>query len=55
MKKMDTSATGSWTLDNKPTSSTVKNSCHPNLKVLHCAENNNYTSQWEQCHLLEHS
>lgn len=33
MKKMDNTATGSWTLDNNPTSSAVKNSCHPNLKV----------------------
>ncbi|XP_036964314.1 solute carrier organic anion transporter family member 1C1-like isoform X1 [Acanthopagrus latus] len=34
MKKMDTSATGSWMLNNKPTSSAVKNSCHPNLKMF---------------------
>ncbi|GLD58892.1 solute carrier organic anion transporter family member 1C1-like protein [Lates japonicus] len=34
MKKMDNTATGSWTLDNKPTSSAVKNSCHPNLKMF---------------------
>ncbi|XP_042268741.1 solute carrier organic anion transporter family member 1C1-like isoform X1 [Thunnus albacares] len=34
MKKMDNTATGSWTPDNNPPSSTVKNSCHPNLKMF---------------------
>ncbi|TMS05841.1 solute carrier organic anion transporter family member 1C1 isoform X1 [Larimichthys crocea] len=34
MKKMDNTATGSWTPDNNPTSSTMKNSCHPNLKMF---------------------
>ncbi|XP_044049477.1 solute carrier organic anion transporter family member 1C1-like isoform X1 [Siniperca chuatsi] len=34
MKKMDNTATGSWTLDNNPTSSAVKNSCYPNLKMF---------------------
>lgn len=35
MKNMDNTATGSWTPDNNPPSSTAKNSCHPNLKVLY--------------------
>ncbi|KAI3370666.1 hypothetical protein L3Q82_007229 [Scortum barcoo] len=34
MKKMDNTATGNWTPDNKPTSSTVKSSCQPNLKMF---------------------
>ncbi|XP_074488685.1 solute carrier organic anion transporter family member 1C1-like isoform X3 [Sebastes fasciatus] len=34
MKKIDDKATGSWTPDNNRTSSTVKNSCHPNLKMF---------------------
>ncbi|XP_037623873.1 solute carrier organic anion transporter family member 1C1 isoform X2 [Sebastes umbrosus] len=34
MKKIDDTATGSWTPDNNRTSSTVKNSCHPNLKMF---------------------
>lgn len=34
MKKMDNTPAGSWTLDSNPISSAVKNSCHPNLKVL---------------------
>ncbi|XP_034540777.1 solute carrier organic anion transporter family member 1C1-like [Notolabrus celidotus] len=32
--KMDNTASGSWTLENNPTSSAVKNSCHPNLKMF---------------------
>lgn len=35
MKKMDNTATDSWIVDNNPDSSTVKNSCHPNLKVVY--------------------
>ncbi|XP_068458813.1 solute carrier organic anion transporter family member 1C1-like [Clinocottus analis] len=31
---MDYTATGSWTLDNNPPSSAVRNSCHPNLKMF---------------------
>ncbi|AWP08223.1 putative solute carrier organic anion transporter family member 1C1-like [Scophthalmus maximus] len=34
MRTKDSSATGSWTLDNKHISSAVKNSCHPNLKMF---------------------
>ncbi|XP_032379975.1 solute carrier organic anion transporter family member 1C1 isoform X2 [Etheostoma spectabile] len=34
MKKMEDTATGNWTLANNPTSSTVKNTCHPNLKMF---------------------
>ncbi|KAK5867174.1 hypothetical protein PBY51_011689 [Eleginops maclovinus] len=34
MKKMDNTAAGSWTPDDNPTSSTAKNSCHPNLKMF---------------------
>ncbi|XP_051238779.1 solute carrier organic anion transporter family member 1C1-like isoform X1 [Dicentrarchus labrax] len=34
MKKMNNTATGSWTLGNNPTSSAGKNSCHPNLKMF---------------------
>ncbi|XP_070686219.1 solute carrier organic anion transporter family member 1C1-like [Pempheris klunzingeri] len=34
MMKMDNTATGSWTLDNNPTSSAMKTSCHPNLKMF---------------------
>lgn len=34
MKKKDKSVTGSWPLDNNLISSEVKNSCHPNLKVM---------------------
>nr|XP_004567795.2 solute carrier organic anion transporter family member 1C1 isoform X3 [Maylandia zebra] len=34
MKKMDNTATDSWIVDNNPDSSTVKNSCHPNLKMF---------------------
>lgn len=34
MKKMDHTATDSWIVDNNPDSSTVKNSCHPNLKMF---------------------
>ncbi|XP_041650459.1 solute carrier organic anion transporter family member 1C1-like isoform X1 [Cheilinus undulatus] len=32
--KMDNTASGSWTLENNPTSSAGKNSCHPNLKMF---------------------
>ncbi|KAL3061319.1 solute carrier organic anion transporter family member 1C1-like isoform X1 [Trematomus bernacchii] len=34
MKKMDNTAAGSWTPDDNPTPPTVKNSCHPNLKMF---------------------
>uniref|UniRef100_UPI0037E97EFC solute carrier organic anion transporter family member 1C1-like n=1 Tax=Semicossyphus pulcher TaxID=241346 RepID=UPI0037E97EFC len=34
MMKMDNTAGGSWTIDSSPTSSAVKNSCHPNLKMF---------------------
>ncbi|XP_029378655.1 solute carrier organic anion transporter family member 1C1-like [Echeneis naucrates] len=34
MKNMETTVTGSWTLDSNPVSSAVKNSCHPNLKMF---------------------
>lgn len=33
MKEIDKKAAGSWTIDNNPHSSAVKNSCHSNLKV----------------------
>ncbi|CAJ1056382.1 solute carrier organic anion transporter family member 1C1-like [Xyrichtys novacula] len=32
--KMDNTASGSWTPENNPTSSAVRNSCHPNLKMF---------------------
>nr|XP_020480574.1 solute carrier organic anion transporter family member 1C1-like isoform X2 [Monopterus albus] len=34
MKNMHKAATGSWTLGNNPTSSAVRNSCHPSLKMF---------------------
>ncbi|KAG7522502.1 solute carrier organic anion transporter family member 1C1-like isoform X1 [Solea senegalensis] len=34
MEKKESSATGSWPLDNSHISSAVKNSCHPNLKTF---------------------
>ncbi|XP_060891675.1 solute carrier organic anion transporter family member 1C1-like isoform X1 [Labrus mixtus] len=34
MMKIDNPASGSWTLENNPTSTAVKNSCHPNLKMF---------------------
>lgn len=46
MKKMDNTATGSWTPDKNPTSSTMKNSCHPNLKVLYFVG-----KQWKNKHI----
>lgn len=44
MKKMDSTATGSWTPDNNPASSAAKNSCHPNLKVLYFMEKGTHAS-----------